>query len=109
MQKCKSQNRYFKETKHVKFSEKCMCAYQEVRNVHFSENSVCCVFLKHPFSDQSFCLIPTSSGIFKTSKNKFENFEKMKGTSSSGKFKTIHNAGSYLLLHEKRKLQGLEI
>ena len=33
----------------------------------------------------------------------------MKGTSSSGKFKAIHNAGSYLLLYEKRKLQGLEI
>ena len=25
------------------------CAYQGVRNVHFSENLACFVFLKHPF------------------------------------------------------------
>ena len=26
-----------------------MCAYQGVKNVHFLENLVCFVFLKHPF------------------------------------------------------------
>ena len=30
-------------------------AYQGVRNVPFSENLVCFVFLKHPFWDSSFC------------------------------------------------------
>ena len=33
------------------------CAYQGVRNVRFSENLACFVFLKHPFLDSSFCLI----------------------------------------------------
>ena len=33
------------------------CAYQGVRNVHFSENLACFVFLKHPFWDSPFCLI----------------------------------------------------
>ena len=33
------------------------CAYQGVRNVCFSENLVCFVFLKHPFWDSPFCLI----------------------------------------------------
>ena len=28
-----------------------------VRNVHFSENLACFVFLKHPFWDSPFCLI----------------------------------------------------
>ena len=31
------------------------CAYQGVRNVRFSENSACFVFLKHPFWDRPFC------------------------------------------------------
>ena len=34
-----------------------VCAYQGVRNVRFSENLACFVFLKHPFWDSSFCLI----------------------------------------------------
>ena len=33
------------------------CAYQGVRNVFFSENLACFVFLKHPFWDSPFCLI----------------------------------------------------
>ena len=33
------------------------CAYQGVRNVRFSENLACFVFLKHPFRDSPFCLI----------------------------------------------------
>ena len=33
------------------------CAYQGVRNVRFSENLTCFVFLKHPFWDLPFCLI----------------------------------------------------
>ena len=33
------------------------CAYQEVRNVRFSENLACFVFLKHLFWDSPFCLI----------------------------------------------------
>ena len=35
----------------------CTCAYQGVRNVPFSENLMCFVFLKHPFWDSPFCLI----------------------------------------------------
>ena len=34
-----------------------MCGYQGVRNVRFSENMTCFVFLKHPFWDSPFCLI----------------------------------------------------
>ena len=33
------------------------CTYQGVRNICFSENLACFVFLKHPFWDSSFCLI----------------------------------------------------
>ena len=33
------------------------CVYQGVRNVCFSENLTCFVFLKHPFWDSLFCLI----------------------------------------------------
>ena len=33
------------------------CAYQGVRNFHFSENLTCFVFLKHLFWDSPFCLI----------------------------------------------------
>ena len=32
------------------------CVYQEVRNVRFSENLACLVFLKHPFWDSPFWL-----------------------------------------------------
>ena len=55
-----------KKTKHTKFSEKThflrpdsipMCAYQGVRNVCFTENLVCFVFLLSSFWDSSFCLI----------------------------------------------------
>ena len=35
----------------------CSVAYQGVRNVNFSENLACYVFLKHPFWDSPFCLI----------------------------------------------------
>ena len=66
--KGESQNKCFKKTKRAKFSEKRTfltpryahvrtCAYQLVRNVHFSENLACFVFLKHPFRDWIFCLI----------------------------------------------------
>ena len=34
-----------------------MCAYQGVRNVRFSGNLMCFVFLKDPFWDSHFCLI----------------------------------------------------
>ena len=54
----KSQNGGNKKTKHAKFSEKTnisyplirthTCAYQGVRNVRFSENLVCFVFLLPP-------------------------------------------------------------
>ena len=40
------------------------CAYQGVRNVRFSENLVCFVFLKHPFWDSPFCLITDELNIF---------------------------------------------
>ena len=33
------------------------CPYQGVRNVRFSENLACFVFLKDPFWDSPFCLI----------------------------------------------------
>ena len=84
-QKGESQNGCFKKTKYAKFSEKqtvltpwyahilkqtCswtlsvvrMCAYQGVRNVRFSENLACFVFLKHPFWDSPFCLITDEVG-----------------------------------------------
>ena len=35
----------------------CTCPYQGVRNIHFSENLACFVFLKNPFWDLHFCLI----------------------------------------------------
>ena len=35
------------------------CAYQGVRNFHFSENLTCFVFLKHLFWDSPFGLLPT--------------------------------------------------
>ena len=70
-QKGESQNGSFKKTKHAKSSEKLtfltpwyahVCGYkmfggQEVKNVLFSENSACFVFLKHPFLDSPVCLI----------------------------------------------------
>ena len=45
-QKGESQNGCFKT-----------CAYQGVRNLRFSENLPCFIFLKHPFWDSPFCLI----------------------------------------------------
>ena len=33
------------------------CTYQGVKNVRFSENFTCFLFLKHPFWDSPFCLI----------------------------------------------------
>ena len=43
--------RVFQETKHAKFSEKRtkMLVKNGVKNVRFSENLACCVFLKYPF------------------------------------------------------------
>ena len=35
----------------------CPCAYEGERNVRFSENLACLVFLKHPSWDSPFCLI----------------------------------------------------
>ena len=63
-QEGESQNECFKKIEHVKFSEKQTffyavrtCAYQGVKNVRFSENLRCLVFLEHPFWDSPFCLI----------------------------------------------------
>ena len=62
-QKGESQNGCFKKTKHAKTSEKrtsyffsYVCA-SGLRNVLFSENLACFVFLKHPFWDSTFYLI----------------------------------------------------
>ena len=65
--KGESQSGGNKNTKHAKFSEKRTffyplartrtCVYQGVKNVHFSGNLACFVFLKHPFWDSPFCLI----------------------------------------------------
>ena len=33
------------------------CAYQGVKNIHFSENLVSFLFLKHPLWDSPFCFI----------------------------------------------------
>ena len=35
------------------------CAYQWLRDVHFLQNLACFVFLKHPFYDSLFALLPT--------------------------------------------------
>ena len=77
-QKGESQNGCFKKAKHAKFSEKrtfltpnfpkkliFLGPYQRVRNVCFSENLTCFVFLKHPFWDSPFCLI-TDDNILET-------------------------------------------
>ena len=72
-QKGESQNGCFKKTKHAKFSEKRNflrldrhSAYQGLRNIRFSENLMCFVFLKHPFWDSPFCLITDDSKQTKT-------------------------------------------
>ena len=57
--------RVFQENKARQISQKTnisyllirTCAYQGVRNVSFSENLACFVFLKHPFWNSPFCLI----------------------------------------------------
>ena len=41
----------------VRMRENTERAYQGVRNVRFSENLACFVFLKHPFWDSPFCLV----------------------------------------------------
>ena len=33
------------------------CVYQGVRNIRFSKNLMCFVFLQHPFLDSPFCRI----------------------------------------------------
>ena len=38
-------------------------AYQRVRNVRFSENLACFVFLKHPFWDSPFCFITEEESL----------------------------------------------
>ena len=48
------------------------CAYQGVRNVPFSENLGCFVFLKHPFRDLLFCFIAN-----KLVGNIYDNFAKI--------------------------------
>ena len=42
------------------------CAYQGVRNVRFSENLTCFVFLKHRFEIRPFAVLPTISGSWKS-------------------------------------------
>ena len=74
-QKCESRNGFFKKTKPIKFPEKwtfltplmrtCTCAYQGVRNVHFSENLTCFVFLKYPLCDSQFKNRPRKNCSFK--------------------------------------------
>ena len=71
-QKGESENVCFKKTKHAKFSQKrtflthdthmYMCL-SVVRNVCFSENLACFVFLKHPFWNRPFALLPTIKAI----------------------------------------------
>ena len=48
------------------------CAYQGVKNVCFSENLACFVFLKHRFWDSSFCFITDEVILSKT--DSFANF-----------------------------------
>ena len=40
------------------------CTYQVVRNVRFSENLTCFVFLKHPLWDSPLCLITDDLSLF---------------------------------------------
>ena len=61
-QKGESQNGCFKKTKHATRT----LAYQGVRNVCFSENLACFVFLKHSFWDSAFCLITDEIQLRKT-------------------------------------------
>ena len=66
-QKGESQDGCFKKTKHVKFPEKTNISYPwyvNVRkNVRFSENMVCFVFLKHRFAIRPFALLPTNRTV----------------------------------------------
>ena len=63
-EKGESKNGGSKKTKHAKFPVKqrfltpwyAMCAYRRVRNVHFSGNLACFVFLLPPFWGPLFCL-----------------------------------------------------
>ena len=41
----------------IKMHKMIIFAYQELKNVRFSENLTCFLFLKHPFWDLPFCLI----------------------------------------------------
>ena len=71
-QKGESQNGCFKK-KHAKFCKKTniscplirryICAYQGVRNVRFSENLTCFIFLKHPFWNLLFCLFTNALNL----------------------------------------------
>ena len=66
-QKWESLNGCFKKTKHAQFPEKRIfrtCAYQGGRNVRFSENLACFVFLKHSFWDSPVCLITDDTQLF---------------------------------------------
>ena len=84
-QKDESQNGCYKKTKQVRFSKKrtlltpmiCTrtCAYQEVRNVRFSENLTCFVFLKHPLCVSPFCPI-TDDILHHVLQGKYEKREK---------------------------------
>ena len=59
-----SQNGCFKKVKHVKFSGKrtFFSLYQGLKNVRFSDNLTCIVFLKDPFWDWASALLPTTYG-----------------------------------------------
>ena len=50
--------RVFQENKVSQIFRNFTCAYQGVRNVRFSGNLACFVFLKHPFWDLPFALLP---------------------------------------------------
>ena len=84
-----SQNECFKKTKHAKFSEKRTFLppwYAHVRNIRFSGNWACFVFLKHPFRDSHFCLIADDiipcklmkmNAVVEVSQKFFKNFTKV--------------------------------
>ena len=56
------------------FPKKRRCAYQEVRNVRFSENLACFVFLLPPFWDSPFCPITNELKVFIAMKVNIEKF-----------------------------------
>ena len=84
----------------------CLCAYQGVRNVRFSENLACSVFLNHPFWDSPFCLITDALSLnFSSSLTNL-----ILSPSASNKFqpsallslpkKVRHNTDAWLYVHD---------